>query len=171
MRTLARLGLSALALGLALLATPAAAGGLVEVSAGSGFRFSPSPIERIPTNVMLTGGYAFTDMLKLELGVAGNLADVKGSKFDLDFRPMVVISPPLMPVYARGILGVGGILEKPRHLVYGGALGLSLGALGVGAFVEAGALSRRVDWPNSSGTGTTKKDIWMAEGRIGIYFK
>jgi hypothetical protein len=171
MRPLARLALATLALGLVLQALPARAGGLVEASVGSGFRFSPSPVERIATNLMLTGGYAFTDMLKLELGVVGNLTDVKRSKFDVDLRPMVVVSPPLVPVYARGILGVTGLVEGPTRLNYGGALGLSLGALGVGAFVEAGALSRRVKWASGAGTGTTSKDIWIAEGRVGVYFK
>jgi hypothetical protein len=113
---------------------------------------------------MLTGGYSFAGVLKLELGVVGNLGDVKDSKFDLDLRPMVVIAPPIIPFYLRGILGVAGLVSGPESLNYGGALGARLGALGVGAFLEAGALSRRIK------IGGEHKDAWVAEGRLGIYF-
>jgi hypothetical protein len=157
-------GLAALALALLLGPASARAGGLFEASVGSGVRWDPSPTERIPTNVMLTGGYSFAGMLKLELGVVGNLGDVKHSKFDLDLRPMVVVAPPVLPIYLRGILGVSGLVEGPQALNYGGALGLRVGLLGVGAFLEAGALSRRIK------VGTEKKDAWMAEGRLGVYF-
>ena len=108
----------------------ARAGGVYEASAGSGVRWVPSPVERIPTNLMLTGGYSFAGVLKLELGVVGNLGDVKNSKFDLDLRPMVVIAPPIIPFYLRGILGVAGLVSGPESLNYGGALGARLGRSG-----------------------------------------
>jgi hypothetical protein len=158
--------LRSISLALALLSLPAAAraGTVIEGSVGSGLRWDPSPVERIPTNVMLAGGYSFAGVLKLELGVVGNLADVKHSKFDLDLRPMVVLKPPVIPFYVRGILGVSGLVEGPAALNYGGALGVRLGALGVGAFLEAGALSRRVKVEGVS------KDSWVAEGRLGVYW-
>lgn len=150
---------------LALLLSPltARAGWMFEGSAGSGFRFEPTPVERIPTNLMLAGGYSFP-VIKLELGLVGNLADVEHSKFDLDLRPMIVVKPPLFPVYARGILGVSGLVEGPSALTYGAALGVRLGALGLGVFAEAGVLSRRLEIENR------EKDTWMAEGRLGVYW-
>jgi hypothetical protein len=50
---------------LALLAAPAAsrAGGLLEVSLGSGLRAGLGSTERIPTNAMVALGYGFTSML------------------------------------------------------------------------------------------------------------
>lgn len=149
----------------ALLLAPlsARAGLMFEGSAGSGLTLSPHSGDRIPTNVMLTGGYSFP-IVKLELGVVGNLGDVENSKFDLDLRPMLVVKPPLFPVYARAIVGVSGLVEGPSSFNYGGALGLRIGALGVGAFVEAGALSKRIK------VNDKNKDAWYAEGRLGIYW-
>jgi hypothetical protein len=152
------------ALALALLALPAAAraGAILEGSVGSGVRLNPSPVERIPTNLMLAGGYSF-GIVKLELGLLGDLADVKHSKFDLDLRPMVVLKPPLLPIYLRGILGVSGLVEGPAAVSYGAALGSRIG-LGIGAFLEAGALSRKAK------IGGLDKDTWIAEGRLGFYW-
>lgn len=149
----------------ALLLAPlsARADWLFEGSAGSGITLSPHAGDRIPTNVMLTGGYSFT-IFKLELGVVGNLADVEHSEFDLDVRPMLVVKPPALPVYGRAILGVSGLLEGPSAINWGGALGLRFGALGLGAFVEAGALSKRIK------VNDKEKDAWYAEGRLGVYW-
>ncbi len=163
-----RLILSAAAL--ALLAGPAAAraGWLVELSAGSGFRYDPKPVERTPTNLMIAPGVSFAGMLKLELGLVGNLGDVKGSKFDLDLRPMVVISPPFFPVYARGIFAVTNLANGPQKIQYGGALGVSFGALGFGGFVEAGLVPRVVEV--TTATGKSDETYWLAEGRLGVYW-
>ena len=146
-----------------LLAPLSARAGLVfEGSAGSGFTLSPHAGDRIPTNLMLAGGYSFP-VVRLELGVVGNLADVSHSKFDLDLRPMLMVKPPLFPLYGRVIAGVSGLVEGPSSFTYGGALGLRLG-LGVGAFVEAGALAKRMK------VNAKDKDVWFAEGRLGIYW-
>lgn len=155
---------------LALLLGPAAAraGVLVEVSAGSGFRYDPKPIERMPTNVMIAPGYSIAGMLKLELGLAANLSDVKGSKFELDLRPMVVLSPPLFPLYGRAIFAVSNLMEGPQKVQYGGALGTSFGLLGFGVFFEAGLLHRTLAVTDA---GVTKDvDRWVAEGRLGVYW-
>ena len=149
---------------LAALPGAARAGTVIEGSVGSGFRWEPAPVERVPTNVMLAGGYSFAGVLKLELGLVGDLADVKHSKFDLDLRPMIVLKPPALPFYARAILGVSGLVEGPAALNAGGALGVRLGALGVGAFLEAGALSRRVKLDGRN------RDAWIAEARLGFYW-
>jgi hypothetical protein len=158
---------------LALLVGPAAAraGALIEVSAGSGFKYDPSPTERTPTNLMIAPGYSIAGMLKLELGLVGNLGDVKGSKFDLDLRPMVVISPPMIPVYVRGIFAVTNLTasDGPRKVQYGGALGTSFGALGFGAFLEAGLVPRVVEIVDATGA-KSDKTFWLAEGRLGVYW-
>ncbi|HET6439209.1 MAG TPA: hypothetical protein VFG59_14165 [Anaeromyxobacter sp.] len=146
-----------------LVPTLARAGSVFELSAGSGIRWDPTPVDRIPTNLMLAGGYSF-GVLKLELGLVGNLSDVKNAKFDLDLRPMVVLKPPVIPFYLRGIAGVSGLIEGPTRLNYGGALGVRIGAAGLGAFLEAGVLSRRVKIEGSA------KDSWIAEGRLGVYW-
>lgn len=165
MRRLALAALAALSL-----ATPAAAraGGVFELSAGSGARIDPSPVERIPTNVMLAGGYSFAGIVKLELGVLGNLADVKHSEFDLQLRPMLVLSPPVIPLYARAIGTYSGLVNGPKKFQVGGALGVSFGLFGVGAFLEAGALPSTVEV--STPAGKVEKTWWLGEGRLGVYF-
>jgi len=155
------------ALAVALLAGPAVAkaGLVVEVSAGSGFVYDPGPIARIPTNVMIAPGVSFAKMLRLELGLLGNLGDVKASKFDLDLRPMVVLRPPMFPLYLRGILGVTNLIDGPQKLTYGGALGVDFGLFGLGAFLEAGIVPRVVEVP-----GAGDQTIKIFEGRIGAYW-
>ena len=160
---MAKLHWALLAAALLLAPISARADLVFEGSAGSGITLSPHSGDRIPTNLMLAGGYRFS-IVRLELGVVGNLADVKHSKFDVDLRPMLMVKPPLLPVYARAIAGVSGLVEGPSSFTYGGALGVRLGALGVGAFVEAGALARRMK------VDAKDKDVWFAEGRLGIYW-
>lgn len=162
---------------LALLAMPAAAsaGGLhLEVSAGSGLRAGLGDVERIPTNVGLAVGYGFTDMLKLQLGAFAAVGDVKSSvsdngagKFDVDLRAMVVLAPPVIPLYLRGIAGVTDLVDGKSKVTYGGALGLGFGMFGVGAFVEAGAMQRTYT-VTVPGVGTASKDGWQVEGRVGV---
>lgn len=115
-----KLILSAAALALLLGPAAASAGVVVELSAGSGLRYDPSPAERTPTNLMIAPGVSVAGILKLELGLLGNLGDVKGSKFDLDLRPMIVVSPPFFPLYARGIFAVTNLTNGPQKIQYGG---------------------------------------------------
>ncbi|HYD41262.1 MAG TPA: hypothetical protein VEB43_10580 [Anaeromyxobacter sp.] len=160
---MAKLFSAAVALTLFLAPLSARAGGLFEASLGSGLRWDPEPTERIPTNVMLAAGYSFP-VVKLELGALANLGDVEDSEFDVDLRPMIVVKPPLFPLYVRGILSYGNLIEGPKSFGYGGALGVRIGALGVGGFVEAGALTKKVK------VGDVEEDIWFAEGRLGVYW-
>ncbi len=165
-------------LSLALLALPGAAhaGGLLaELSLGSGVRAGVGDTERIPTNVGLAVGYGFTDMLKLEVGAFANLGDVQASVSDgnadsvtVDVRGMVVLSPPVFPLYLRGIVGVTD-LSDTSSFTYGGALGLGFGLFGVGAFVEAGAMQKEytVTVPGVPGATASEKG-WQVEGRLGI---
>jgi hypothetical protein len=164
-------------LALTLLASPAAAhasGLLFEASVGSGLRAGIGSTERIPTNLMATLGYGFTDMLKLEVGALASLGDAKasfstgGSKSDVDLRGMVVISPPLFPLYLRGIAGVASLKQKPATFTYGAALGVGFGLFGIGAFGEVGAMQHRYEITLPGGVGTVGKDGWQIEGRLGI---
>ncbi len=136
---MAKLLSAAVALALFVSPVTARAGGLIEGSLGSGLRWDPSPTERIPTTVMLTAGYSFP-MVKLELGALAALADVDNSKFDIDLRPMLVVKPPAFPIYFRGILSWGNLIEGPKNFGYGAAVGMRFG-LKLGVFVEAGALT------------------------------
>jgi hypothetical protein len=169
--------LSLALLTLALLASPLAAraGGLLfEASVGSGVRTGVGDTVRIPTNLMATLGFGFTDMLKLEVGALASLGDVtssfstSGSKVDVDLRGMVVIAPPLFPVYLRGIAGVASLKQKPATFTYGAALGVGFGLLGVGAFGEVGAMQHRYEIALPAGAGTVGKDGWQIEGRLGF---
>jgi hypothetical protein len=162
-------------LALTLLASPVAAraGFLFEASVGSGLRAGIGSAERIPTNVMATVGYGFTDMLKLELGALANLGDARssfstsGSKLDIDLRPMIVIAPPLLPIYLRGIAGINSLKVKPTTFSYGAALGVGFGLFGVGAFGEVGAMQHRYEVALPGGL-TVGKDGWQVEGRVGL---
>lgn len=144
------------------------AGVPIELSVGSGVQLSPKPEVRIPTNVMLASGYSFFQMLKLELGVVGNLGDVEGSKFNLSVRPMVVIAPPVFPLYLRAIFEVNGLVNGPTRIGYGGALGLSMGAFGFGGFLEAGYIPTNIGVSTSS--GTKQEQANLLEGRLGVYW-
>jgi len=156
---------------LALLATallwtpfPVHASTLLEGSIASGFRWQPSPTERIPTNLMLTLGYSIPGV-KFEVGAVGYFSDVKGSSFDMGLRPMLALSLPGLPLYLKGIVNVTGLVDTPAHVGYGGALGLRLGAAGLGVFLEAGALS------GQQAIAGSNESTWLAEGRLGFYFE
>jgi hypothetical protein len=162
---MAKLSSAVVALALFLCPIAAHAGGLLEGSVGSGFRWQPSPVERIPTNVELTLGYSFP-VVKLELGGVANFNDVKNSKFNVDLRPMLVVKPPAFPFYFRGILSYSNLVEGPKTFGYGGAIGSRFGPPvgGVGVFLEAGAIMKRVE------VLAVEKDTWVAEGRLGFYW-
>ncbi len=148
----------------------ARAGGIIEASFGVGSQTSPT-IERQPVNVMLAPGLTFaSEILRAEVGLVGNFADVQNSKFDLELRPMLVVKPPLFPLYLRGILAFSGLLNGPSQLAYGGALGLEFGALGAAVFLEAGLLPRTVDVPATPLTPATTEMHWVAEGRLGMSY-
>lgn len=153
---------------LALAAAPVAAraGWFLEGSAGQGWEFKPDTV-KMPTNVMLTPGYAVLDVLSLELGVVSSLENARGAKFDVQLRPMAELSLPLFPIYAKAILGVTGLVSSPVKLQYGGALGWRLGLGGVGVFIEAGVLPTNVEVVDTAGTKSNKL-IWIGEGRLGL---
>jgi hypothetical protein len=162
---MAKLFAAAVAIALFLTPLSARAGGIFEGSLGSGLRWDPKPTERIPTNVMVAAGFSFP-VVKLELGALASLADVEDSKFDVDLRPMILVKPPLFPRYFRGIQSYTNHVQGPKTFGYGAALGVRIGppAVGVGAFLEAGALTKKVKF------GDEEEDVWFAEGRLGVYF-
>jgi hypothetical protein len=164
--------------GLTAFPRSASAGFLLEGSVGTGAQLDPS-VERTPVNVMLAPGWGFAGLLKLELGLLGNLGDVQNSKFDLELRPMVVISPPLVPIYLRAIFAVQNLIEGPTTYAYGGALGLSFSLFGAGVFVEAGVLPRNVKVDvvtnvpvvGTAANATRDEFRWFAEGRVGAFYE
>ncbi|MBI3178530.1 MAG: hypothetical protein HYZ27_02645 [Deltaproteobacteria bacterium] len=137
---------------------PAAAGGIIEFSAGTGYMVS-EPKGRTPTTVMVAPGYGLGEVLRLELGILAALGDVEGGTFDMEVRPMLVLDPPLIPVYGRLIAGVN-LKEEPRQVVYGGAIGVSASLGGIGIFGEGAYVPRRVE-------GQT---FHLLELRVGVYY-
>ena len=113
-----------------------------------------------PINIMIAPGYGLGEMIRLELGIVGDVANREGGGFDLGLRPMLVIDPPLIPVFVRVIAGVVNLLgdgpDDPQ-IVYGGALGIGGSLFGFGMFLEAGILP----------VGGASKII--LEGRAGAY--
>jgi hypothetical protein len=150
--------LSALLLMVAVSVPSAASAGWgVDGSLGKGAQVKPDA-KASPTNIMIAPGYGVM-LLRLQLGLVANLGDVEDDKFNLGFRPMLTISPPVLPLYARLILAVDNPTDSDlRTVSYGGAVGLSVGLAGIAVFVEAGILPRN------------KNDEfrWVVEGRLGV---
>jgi hypothetical protein len=138
------------------MAPAARAGLIVEASVGKGTKFSPKPVTAEQTNVMIAPGVTLP-FVRLELGFAWDLPDTSASKHDLELRPMVVIAPPLLPIYGRAIFAVTNLVHGKTTVAYGAALGLSIGLGPIGVFAEAGILPRsRLSQIN-----------WVLEGRLG----
>jgi hypothetical protein len=160
---MAKLYSAVVALALSLFPVAASAGTIFELSVGSGVRWQPTPTERVPTSAMLAVGYSMP-VFKFELGALVSGSDVKHYKSDVDLRPMVVVKPPGIPFYGRAIVGVSNLVNGPQAFCYGGAVGVRMGAVGVGAFLEAGAIAKRAK------INDVNKDTWIAEGRLGVYW-
>jgi hypothetical protein len=136
----------------------AQAGFIVEGSVGSGYQWKPGT-GRTPSNVMIAPGYGLGELIRAELGLLASLGDVENQKFDLELRPMLVIDPPILPLYGRLVLAVHSLLDEPE-LAYGGALGIGFSLLGLGVFAEAGVIPRAEDAVMH----------WVVEGRAGAYY-
>ncbi|MBI5509325.1 MAG: hypothetical protein HY903_11285 [Deltaproteobacteria bacterium] len=149
-------------LGLVLLfavPTTANAGFIVEGTAGSGAQVKPTPVARIPTNIMIAPGYGFGTLMRAELGLVSSLPDVKNKEFDLEVRPMLVFSPPFIPLYLRAVFAVTNLLHE-RVIAYGGAIGIDGEVFDTfGLMGEVGVLPRSVD----------KTMTYIIEGRAGVY--
>jgi hypothetical protein len=148
---------AALVLCFVALAPAARAGIILEGSVGKGVKVSPGT-QQTQTNIMLAPGLTvLADMLRFEVGFVGDLPDVKASKFNLQFRPMVVVAPPILPIYGRAIFAVTNVLHGKTTIAYGAAAGLKFGLGPVGVFAEAGLLPRSVN----------SQINWVIEGRLG----
>ena len=89
--------------------------------------YALSVIAYVPMGIMLiaallVGGLG--EMLRLEVGIVGELSDVKNSEFDLQLRPMLVIDPPkfelkkMAPIRMRAVAGVTTLMiSRPVNLV------------------------------------------------------
>jgi hypothetical protein len=147
---------------LALAPAAAHAGLILEGSVGKGVKVSPSPAKATQTNLMVTPGVTLLDdILRLEVGLVGDLPDISNSKFDLQFRPMVVVAPPILPIYGRAIFAVANVFHNNGSktvFAYGAAAGLKIGLGPVGVFAEAGFLPRSIE----------SKINWVIEGRLGV---
>jgi hypothetical protein len=146
-----------------LLAPVAAhAGWIIEGSVGKGAQVKPSPVTAEPINVMIAPGFTIP-FLRFEVGLLNSLPDVNNSKYDLEIRPMLVIAPPILPLYARAIFAVSNLLHDVE-IAYGAAGGLKIGLGPVGVFAEVGALPR-----SRTPAGATASEIsWVIEGRAGV---
>jgi hypothetical protein len=141
----------------ALLAAPggASAGLFAEASLGLPWQLSPTTY-RQPTNILITPGYSFLDLVSVELGLVANFSGFsKDSSFGL--RPMVGLRPPAVPLYGKLILDFNE-LGKGTVTSFGGALGSSFGFGPVHLFLEVDYLPRSV-----GGTNHT-----VVEGRAGV---
>jgi hypothetical protein len=158
MRNLAKL---LLVTALFVLPATAQAGFIVEGSVGSGYQ-ATVPTGRIPTNIMVAPGYGLGTLLRVELGILSSMGDAQNEEFDLQVRPMIVLSPPIFPLYLRGVLAVQNLLNE-RQIAYGGAIGADVELMDtIGAFAEVGLLPTK---PKAA-----DKFLWIVEGRAGVYF-
>jgi hypothetical protein len=153
---------AALALVLCSLAVaPAARAAIVvEGSVGKGVKLGPAPVKAEQTNVMIAPGVSFP-FVKLELGFAWDTPDIEGSKSNFELRPMVVIAPPIIPLYGRVVFAVTNLVEGKTTIAYGAAAGLSFGLGPIGVFAEAGFLPR----------SRASQINWVVEGRLGVYLE
>jgi hypothetical protein len=151
----------ALILCLLAIAPAARAGLIVEGSVGKGVKVSPGSAAAEQANVMIAPGVT-VPFLRLELGFAWDLPDKKDSKSNLELRPMVMIDPPLLPIYGRVVFAVANLVHGKTEIAYGAALGLKVGLGPIGVFAEAGFLPRS----RESDTGASHIN-WVIEGRLG----
>lgn len=142
-----------------LAASAAHAGWGIEASIGKGAKLSPSPVSAEQVNLMIAPGFGIP-FFRFELGLAGDLPDVKNSKFDLEIRPMVVVAPPVLPLYGRLVVAVANLLNDETEIAFGGAGGLKFGLGPLGVFAEAGLLPR----------SRMSRLSWVIEGRVGASF-
>jgi hypothetical protein len=113
------------------------------------------------TNIMIAPGFGLLGLLRAELGIVGLYGAARAgdpSDLNLELRPMLVVSPPLLPVYGRVVLAAVNPFSSDRTLAYGGALGLGVSLAGLGLFAELGVLPRSV----------ASTMHWILEGRAGV---
>jgi hypothetical protein len=155
---------AAVLLSVLALASAAHAGVIVEGSVGKGVKLGPSPVEAEQTNVMIAPGVTFLSLLRLELGFAWDVPDVRQpgeptKKGNLELRPMVVVAPPILPLYGRAVFAFTNLAEGKSSFAWGAAGGVKIGVGPLGVFAEVGLIPRsRFSHIN-----------WVGEGRLGAY--
>ncbi|MEZ4273244.1 MAG: hypothetical protein R3C68_17950 [Myxococcota bacterium] len=137
------------------MSSAAQAAGVVEVSLGKGFTLKPDR-DATSTNIMVAPGFGIGEVVRLELGILTEFGDGNGD-FDFQFRPMLVLDPPILPLYGRLIVAIIEILNE-TEIAYGGAIGIGGSLGGVGVFGEIGILP------------VGEAHIIIAEGRAGVFF-
>jgi len=140
------------------LAIPAAAKAsiVVEASVGRAAQVSPWNSDQ-PTNLEIAPGIGIGNMIKAELGFVVDWQN--GQKTNLRLRPMLVVSPPVIPLYGRLILGYDKMFSSDRHLEFGGAVGVSFSVSAIGVFAEVGYV------PQNTSAGVEH----FVEGRLGAF--
>ena len=134
---------SLLAIAVALVIPAAAKAGFVlEASLGRAAQVSPWNSDQ-PTNIELAPGFSIANIIKAELGFVVDMQ--KGAKTNLRLRPMLVINPPIIPLYGRLIVGYDNLFSGDRHFEYGGAVGVSVSFTVVGVFAEVGYVPQHTD--------------------------
>ena len=138
----------------------ARAGIIVEASLGKGAQVSPSIDKKWgPTNFMLAPGLSLGQMLRAELGIVMDLPN-NGIGTNLRLRPMLVVSPPIIPLYGRLIIGVANLLDGKKSFEYGAALGVGMSLAGLGIFAEAGVVPQQIGGQSNV----------ILEGRVGGFY-
>jgi hypothetical protein len=136
---------------------------ILEGSAGSGYNFAPSEAKsRTPTSLMIAPGFSFP-FVRLQLGFDGVLGDVDSYESTIRYRPMITISPPVIPLYGRVIFAFTHPFDSDKRTTqYGGALGLSFGlpvvVASVHVFAEVAVLPYSL----------ADQIYWAGEGRAGV---
>lgn len=130
-------------------------------SMGYGYEFHPRHGTQA-TNLMLTGGLGFIrDYVRLELGVVGAYGAVLAhdrEHINLEFRPMVRVTPPLVPLYGRVLFAGLHPFDRTRAVGFGWALGAYIPISRLAPFAEVGFLPRIV----------SGQVHWIVEGRAGL---
>jgi len=142
------------------LSSTAAADTTIQASLGYGLEIAPNIGDSQEPNIMVALGWGLAGLIRGELGLVaaypgGNDITPTG---ELQIRPMLIIAPPILPLYLRGTLAVKSPFSEDRQLAYGASLGLSFSLAGVGIFAEAGGL------PVADESDTMR---WLLEARAG----
>lgn len=97
------------------------------------------PLQVHPTTIMVAPGYSLLDLVRVEVGLIADYDEERHYKGDIGIRPMVVVDPPLLPIYGRGILGMKNLFNGAEP-EYGMMVGVSFGFLLVSVYGEVGIL-------------------------------
>ena len=147
---------------LALLFPPRQARAELTLAGSAGFGFQVDPGTRVGgVNLMITPGYQFLEILRVEVGILGAIENAidAGTDVGLEFRPMLVLAPPAIPLYGRLVFAsVNPFSDARRTWAYGLGAGLAFGAGPLDVFGEVSALPRYFN----------SQMRWLLEARVGI---